>query len=145
MAHNTKHIQKISRESQNSKPHYLFCINPENQDEITMLVLSRTIPTLSKFNLQLISKLKYKSKPIHKLSKSLFQCVIPMKDSLYLKGNKTSKNSVIPQGLVPDCMHYQCNSKKSKTNSTLSLHASLNWAFIRIDMHDFFMNKYSVN
>ena len=71
-----------------------------------MLVLSRTIPTLNKFNLQLITKLKAKYYPIHILSKSLFQYVIPMKDSLYLKGNKTSKNNAIPQGSVPKCMHY---------------------------------------
>ena len=55
--HNTINIW----ERHNSKPHYLFCINLENQDEITMLFLSKTIPTLSKFNLQLISKLKTKA------------------------------------------------------------------------------------
>lgn len=122
----------------------MFCINPENQDEITMFVLSRTIP-LSKFNLQLISKLNTKYQPLHKLSKSLFQCVIPMKDSLYLKGNKASKNSTSPQGLVPNFMHYQCNLEKAKTNSTLSLHSSLNQVFLKIDMHEFLMVESSVN
>ena len=102
-----------------------------------MLVLSKTIPTLNKFNLQLISKLKAKAYPIQKLSKSLFQCVIPMKDSLYLKGNKASKNSAIAQGSVPDCMHCQCNSEKYKTNSTLSLHSSIKWVFLIINMHEF--------
>ena len=86
-----------------------------------MLVLSRKILALSKFNLQLLSKPKVKAYPIHKLSKSLFLCVIPMKDSVYLKGNKASKNSAIPQGLVLDRMHCQCNLEKSKTNNTMSL------------------------
>jgi len=68
-----------------------------------------------------------------------------MKDSLYLKGNKTSKNNVIPQVSIPKCMHYQYNSEKSKTNSTLSLHSSLNWVFLKIDMHEFLIVESSLN
>jgi len=56
MAHNTINIQGKPQ----LKTPLLYCINKENQVEITMLVLSRTILALRKFNLQLISKLKAK-------------------------------------------------------------------------------------
>jgi len=48
MVHNT--ISFLG-ESHRSKPHYLYCIKLEIQDDNTMLVLTRTILTLTMTNL----------------------------------------------------------------------------------------------
>ena len=72
MAHNTINIWG---KPQLKTPLSVLYIS-ENQDEITMLVLSRTIPTLSKINLPYHKQAQAKSMPLLCSPSSLFPCTL---------------------------------------------------------------------
>ena len=123
----------------------IYIAYSRNMSEDTKLFLTRTIPHKYSQLSQLTSKLLANTQPIMQLSKPLISCIIPRMNSMYLKGFHVSKTVQSKYRSFSNCMHDLYNSVNHITDNILSLHSSLNWVFLKLDLHEFLMRESLVN